>query len=71
MSVRRSHPMQMAGQVEGILNVAHLAHTGKTGKTKALLSFAIENAEKRTGGPGTLFLIPEFNRYLLNYMFAN
>lgn len=58
-------------EIEGILNVAYRAHTGKAGKTKALLGFAIESAEKRTGGPGTLFLTTEFNRYLLNYMFAN
>ncbi|MCU1733854.1 MULTISPECIES: hypothetical protein [unclassified Pseudomonas] len=58
-------------EIEGILNVAYRAHTGKAGKTKALLAFAIESAEKRTGGPGTLFLTTEFNRYLLNYMFAN
>ncbi|WP_218938999.1 MULTISPECIES: hypothetical protein [unclassified Pseudomonas] len=47
------------------------AHTGRAGKTKALLAFAIESAEKRTGGPGTLFLTAESNRYLLNYMFAS
>lgn len=58
-------------EIEGILNVAYRAHTGKAGKTKALLAFAIESAEKRTGGPGTLFLTTEFNRYLLNYMFAS
>jgi len=43
-------------EIEGILNVAYRAHTGKAGKTRALLGFAIESAEKRTGGPGTLFL---------------
>ncbi|KKY56831.1 hypothetical protein ACDH60_24745 [Pseudomonas ficuserectae] len=58
-------------EIEGILNVAYRTHTGKAGKTKALLAFAIESAEKRTGGPGTLFLTTEFNRYLLNYMFAS
>lgn len=58
-------------EIEGILNGAYRAHTGRAGKTKALLAFAIESAEKRTGGPGTLFLTTEFNRYLLNYTFAN
>lgn len=58
-------------EIEGILNVAYRAHTGRAGKTKTLLAFAIESAEKRTGGPGTLFLTAEFNRYLLNYMFAS
>lgn len=58
-------------EIEGILNGAYRAQTGKAGKTKALLAFAIENAEGRTGGPGTLFLTAEFNSYLLNYTFAN
>lgn len=58
-------------EIEGILNVAYRAPTGKAGNSKALLGFAIESAEKRTYGPGTLFLTTEFNRYLLNYMFAN
>ncbi|WP_080484556.1 hypothetical protein [Pseudomonas syringae] len=58
-------------EIEGILNVAFRAHTGKAGNTQALLGFAIESVEKQTNGPGTLFLTTEFNRYLLNYMFAN
>lgn len=61
----------MVTDIEGILNVACRAHTGKAGNTKALLGFAIESAEKQTDGPGTLFLTTGFNRYLLNYMFAN
>lgn len=58
-------------EIEGILNGAYRALYGKAGKTKALLAFAIESAEARTGGPGTLFLTTEFNRYLLNYTFAS
>ncbi|WP_207267944.1 MULTISPECIES: hypothetical protein [unclassified Pseudomonas] len=58
-------------EIEGILNVAYRTHNGKAAKTKVLLDFAITSAEKRTGGPGTLFLTTEFNRYLLNYTFAN
>ncbi|MGY1880694.1 hypothetical protein [Pseudomonas reactans] len=58
-------------EIEGILNVAYRANTGRAGKTKTLLAFAIESAEKRTGGPGTLFLTAEFSRYLLNYTFAS
>lgn len=58
-------------EIEGILNIAYRADNGKAGKTKALLAFAIESAETRTGGPGTLFLTTEFNRYLLNYTFAS
>ncbi|EPN45745.1 hypothetical protein A244_25059 [Pseudomonas syringae pv. actinidiae ICMP 18807] len=34
-------------------------------------AFAIESAEKRTGGPGTHYLTIEFSRYLLNYTFAS
>ena len=58
-------------EIEGILKSAYRALYGKAGKTKALLAFAIQSAEARTGSPGTLFLTTELNRYLLNYTFAS
>ncbi|EGH07751.1 hypothetical protein Pgy4_04587 [Pseudomonas savastanoi pv. glycinea str. race 4] len=49
--------------------MAYRAPTGRAGNTKALLGFAIESAENEL--MGTLFLTTEFNRYLLNYIFAS
>lgn len=59
-------------EIEGILNDAHkAAHGGQVAKLKGLLAFAQASAEKRAGGPDTLFFPAAFGHYLATHTFAN
>lgn len=57
---------------EGVLNDAYKAtHGGQGAKLKELLAFAQASAERRAGGPNTLFFPTAFGRYLAAHTFAN
>lgn len=59
-------------EIEGVLNDAYKAsHSGHGAKLKELLAFAQASAEKRAGGPNTLFFPDAFGRYLAAHTFAN
>lgn len=58
-------------EIEGILAEAHLAATGKPAKLKALLMFAKEAAEQKSGATDTLLFPTAFAEYLESYTFAD
>jgi hypothetical protein len=59
-------------EIEGVLNDAYKAtHGGQGAKLKELLAFAQASAERRAGGPNTLFFPTAFGRYLAAHTFAN
>jgi hypothetical protein len=59
-------------EVEGALNDAHrAANGGKGAKLKGLLKFAMDSAERKTGGLQTLMFSKAFADYLVQQTFAN
>jgi hypothetical protein len=58
-------------EIEGILAIAYGSAVGGHPRLATLLKFAKEAAERRTGGPDTLFFPAAFAEYLRKYTYAN
>ena len=59
-------------EIEGVLNQAYrAANDGRGAKIQNLLKFALESAQRKSGGPGTLMCSEAFAVYLAHQTFAN
>lgn len=59
-------------EIEGVLNEAYrAAHDGKDAKLAELRKFAIDSAERKSGGSDSLLFPAAFAQYLDGYTFAN